>query len=129
MDNCSCIYVNDCESFPDFFTKAIRKARKVHKCGECSREIQPGEKYEYYSGRYEDKFSVYKTCLDCVSIRKAFFCEGYFFEMIHDDLQNHIEYLNGEISEDCIKDLTPGARAIVCELIEKEWKIWDEDDE
>jgi len=129
MNECSCIWVDADPCFDAFWIKE-RKARKVHKCIECNKDILPGEKYEYFKGiYYEGGFEENKTCLDCKSIINAFFCDGYHFSMIMDDLKEHIDNMGAEISEDCIKGLNEGARAIVCELIEKEWKIWDEDDE
>ena len=66
-------------------------------------------------------FSYYKTCLDCLSIREMFFCDGWYYEMIHEYLYEHIQEMKGEISEDCIKCLPPKAREMVCEMIEKVW--------
>ena len=62
--DCSCDY-----DAPQFYNRTIRKARKPHKCEECSGPILVGEKYEYVSGKWEwvDEF---KTCMRCHDIRQ-----------------------------------------------------------
>lgn len=62
--DCTCDY-----DAPSFYSRAIRKARKEHKCEECSGVIRPGESYEYVCGKWEwvDSF---KTCERCVDIRQ-----------------------------------------------------------
>jgi hypothetical protein len=58
----------DCE-YPKFFTSKIRKARKTHKCDECSRLINIGDEYEYVSGKWDDFIGSYKTCFECSDVR------------------------------------------------------------
>jgi hypothetical protein len=124
-DNCSCVYVDDYES-PTFHQTKFPYARKEHKCGECGRTILKGEKYEYVSSMYDGYFGKYKTCLDCISVRKAFFCHGYLYEGVWEMLAEHICDLRGEISSDCLVPLTKPARERVCELIEEQWENDDE---
>jgi hypothetical protein len=47
----------------------MRKARKQHKCDECSGLIVPGDKYEYVSGKWEYTVGDFKTCERCLDIR------------------------------------------------------------
>ena len=122
MSNCSCIYVDAFDSGPDFYDQRMPIARKEHICGECGRTIKSGEIYETFSGKWELNFSTYKTCNDCVSIRDAFFCESWFFGSIHEYLWEHIEAVNGQISSDCILSLTPGAKEIVLNMIDRLWE-------
>jgi len=70
---------------------------------------------------WEGDFNTYKTCRDCESIRNAFFCDGWWYGMVLENLSDHINDTRGAISEDCISGLTPVARTTVCELIEKQW--------
>lgn len=57
----------------------IRRARKRHTCGECSRIISPGERYEVYSGiDYDGAPFSDKTCLGCMRIRDRF-CPGGWY--------------------------------------------------
>lgn len=54
----------------------IEKARKPHTCLYCGRTIQPGERYSYECGTYEDEFQHYNLCERC-----RYLCEKYE----HDD--------------------------------------------
>jgi len=57
----------------------LRTARKSHQCGECNREIIPGEKYEYSSQVYDNEWSTNKTCLGCRRIRDRFCPNGWIW--------------------------------------------------
>lgn len=46
-----------------------RKARKAHKCCECSGVIQPGETYNYHHGVWPDGPGEYNVCLECDELR------------------------------------------------------------
>lgn len=120
MSSCGCIYVGDVDG-ADFGGERIQQARKRHTCGECGCHIEPKQKYEYYSGMYESEFVVAKTCLTCKSIRDVFFCAGWWYGRVLDDLIRHIDDLEGQISADCILGLTPEAREVVFDLIEEAW--------
>jgi len=55
---------------PKFYTLENPKARKEYKCCECRGVIQKGEKYQNYSGYWNDSgFDTFKTCLDCEKLR------------------------------------------------------------
>ena len=56
--------------FPECMTIVERKARKEHKCGECRKSIERGDKYQYISGIWEGEPSSYKTCLSCAKLRE-----------------------------------------------------------
>jgi len=102
----------------------IVTARKQHKCHECYRKIQPGERYENYVGLFDGIFRQ-KTCLDCISLRDVFFIDGFIFEAIWQDMREHIHYCGDQISESALSKLTPVARARVCDMISEIW--WDEE--
>jgi len=123
--NCSCIYI-ETEGTPSFVReKLIHSAKTFHKCLECGRTILKGESYYYACGVWENKFHAYKTCVDCESVIRSFFCSGYLIGNIWDDLRTHIWETNGEVSEDCIVPLTVSALYKVCELIENTWEEED----
>jgi len=112
--------------YPELFRSEMAIAKKLHKCSECRRIILIGEKYEHVSGKWEGQFETFKTCSDCLSIRESFFCDGYLFGELLENLCEHISEMNGEISSDCIVDLTPAAKAKVCEMIEQAWEYFDD---
>ena len=63
-------------------------ARKEHICGECGVEIQPGEKYERFTGKCEGDIFSAKTCLLCVEVRDCFCC-SYYFGAVWEHIQDY----------------------------------------
>ena len=63
----------------DFFVQEIRKARKPHRCCECNKEIQIGERYEHARGKFYGEMWNSDTCLICAEIAEAFYCNGRMF--------------------------------------------------
>jgi hypothetical protein len=120
---CSTVSV-DVDGYSTIISSTTPKARKNHKCHECYRQILPGEKYERYIGKGDEIFT-HKTCMDCLSVRDEFFRDGYYFETIWENLEEHIRECGGDISESSLCKLTPVARARVCEAIEE---CWDDED-
>ncbi len=59
-----------CE-MPQAFSSVTRKARKTHKCCECGRTINAGEKYQYSSGIWDGEPDSFKQCLNCNEIMLA----------------------------------------------------------
>lgn len=64
MSDCYCDY-----DPPTFHSRAVRKARKKHKCFECGSAIFPGEQYEIVNGKWEGTIDSFKTCQHCVDLR------------------------------------------------------------
>lgn len=118
---CSCVYVGDTGEGYDFSRSKIVTAKKDHKCCECRQPIATGSKYEYVFGVWYGDPDTHKTCLDCLSVRNIFFCDGWWYEQLWDQLKEHIDGAKGDISESCISALTPLAREKVCALIESVW--------
>ena len=130
--DCSCtIDPVDQETEQEFGCAKIVKARKPHCCCECLREIEPGETYEHYTGKWSGILGTYKTCPDCLSIREKMFPYGHVFMDVWADVYEHIHHAN-TISEDCLASLTPRAREKCCTILESLWDDIDydmEDDE
>lgn len=103
-------------------------ARKNHMCGECGKEITKGERYEVQNLLYDGSFSWYKTCLDCVSIRDAFYPHGgYMFENVMDAVGEQVVFeLHGEVDSKCILPLTDRAKDVVFGMIEEAWERFAE---
>jgi hypothetical protein len=121
--NCDCVVSFDnYGKLPELFVKKEIKARKEHICIECKRIIKPSEIYEKNVGKWDGEISIYKVCRDCISIRKMFFKDGFYFGEIYQDLITFLREIDGEVSSDCIKKLTPNARAKVCDMLEEIWK-------
>jgi hypothetical protein len=62
---CSC---EDAER-PTFCNVTRPKARKLHRCCECNSPIQPGDRYERISGKWDGDMGTYTTCLFCEALR------------------------------------------------------------
>lgn len=81
----------------DFVTLLKSKnvvARKQHRCHECHRTINIGEKYLYEATTYEDDFSTHKTCRHCQEVRDYV-------------MQTNFEFIYGCLQEDlCDEDLS-----------------------
>lgn len=117
--NCSCVYVEPDTPIHCYEIKTP-KARKVHTCCECGKEIEPGQEYEHVRGRWDGPdFETFKTCSVCLEIRDAFFCHGWYYSMMYEYLYEHLR--EGDVSEDCLVELSSEARGIVCGMIEDMW--------
>jgi len=103
-----------------------RIARKNHRCSECNEIIKAGNPYQYKFYIYEDSKTSHRTCMDCISVRNLFFCEGFVFEQMWNDLEDYIFETNGQILCCDIRKLTPKATGRVFRMIEKRWKQLDE---
>jgi hypothetical protein len=74
-------------------TDEFRKAKRLHKCCECGRQITRGEHYNYESGVSDDRdFEVYKTCRHCLQARMLICdkCYGYVYNEVKEDLLEHV---------------------------------------
>jgi hypothetical protein len=84
---------------PEMYCEKIVKARKPHDCCECEIKIESGSEYQRTTGRWDGRFDVFCTCLDCVNIRDAFRCGGnFFFGQLWDSLH---EFRN-DVNFDCV---------------------------
>jgi len=115
---CSCTIDIDHDCGSSCCKERIRTARKKHRCGECLKDINPGDKYEYVSGIWDGVPHSYKTCLDCKSVRDVFF-DGWSYTQIWDDFHDNFD--PDSIPEKCIAALIPTARDKVCQWIEDSW--------
>jgi hypothetical protein len=121
--SCSCIYAWAGE--PGSLNSArFYKARKEHKCTECHRVISPGEEYEYTFGVWDGEPGIYKTCSDCLSVRDTFFCKGWVYSQVWEDVHQHLLDTEGQIESECLLSLTSTAREWVIDWIDK---LWEED--
>jgi hypothetical protein len=120
---CSCTVLVDHAATPGGYKKTTREARRPHRCCECGGRIKRGDAYLYESGIWDGEPEGYKTCLDCESLRVAFF-GGWTFTQIWGDFYNEFE--GHDVPESCISKLTPKARGRVCDWIECRWE--DEED-
>lgn len=124
---CSTVYC-DVDECCTLLSSTRPLARKEHKCYECKRVINKGEKYLREVTLFDGIVETWKTCVDCESLRSNFFSRGYYFGDIIYMLREHINDSGGDVSEKCISGLTPGAQGVVCEMIEDCWEDADDDE-
>lgn len=75
----------------DFYSEHYYKAKKQHKCGECGRDIEIGEKYRYMSGKWEGEFASYKACIHCSEGMDWLTteCGGFMFSEVVEEIEEH----------------------------------------
>ena len=76
---------------PELYEQFERTARKQHKCSECARVIEPGDKYELVKGKWDGEFDTFKTCKFCLDLFN-FVRSHTSFEFAHGTLTEDIEY-------------------------------------
>jgi hypothetical protein len=102
MSDCACIYDGDNDG-PSVSMTRMRKARKVNRCTECREAIRPGETYEHTTGCWDGRWSSFKTCLPCVEIRGALFCEGWTYSAVWGRIAEHLS--DGGSVFGCVREL------------------------
>ncbi len=93
---------------PQIYNEARRKANKNHNCSECDREIKKGESYFSISGLWDGKWSNYKYCQHCISLRD-------YLEENREDF-------------DCVPIGGLYSELIDCEVIENDGELWVSND-
>lgn len=102
----------------DFCRTETRKARKSHRCCECRKTIQPGQRYEVCSGSWDGGIQTFKTCQSCVEIRAKFSCGGAFiFKALWNTLR---EELYQRLTFGCLDGLSPQAK----DKVIADWREW-----
>ena len=66
-------------------------ARKAHKCRECRRVIEPGEKYHVDRFMWESKLDTCKVCSHCMVAREWLSdeCGGWLYGEVEEDIREH----------------------------------------
>lgn len=94
-------------------------------CTECASPILPGTRHEHITFTYQpytsgETVEVYRTCLDCLSLRRHFFC-SFGYGCLWEDFRQHVQEFLEEFPYALLAELTPAAREAACEIIEDEW--------
>jgi ribosomal protein L24E len=55
----------DTDDDADFYRQRRPRAVKVHRCDECTADIEPGQQYLYVVHKYDGWFSSFKMCARC----------------------------------------------------------------
>lgn len=95
--DCVCDY-----DAPTFVTRRVVKAAKnPHTCEECRRIIAVDEPYEYTAGMWLGYFSTFKTCADCLELRRwaiaSVPCFCWAHGSLHEDVREMVEEVAREM--------------------------------
>jgi hypothetical protein len=105
----------------------IAEANQGRKCTECGRKIRYGEEYRFEVGAFEGDYEVYKTCLDCNSLREVLL-GSFYYGNIRDGIRECVVECGGRINLDKLSELTVAAREWICELVEQQWEEWEDEE-
>jgi len=106
-------------------------------CDECGLAIEPGKPYEWVLGlvpslrtwHHPWPPNNYRTCAVCVEIREEFFCEGWSYGLILEDLCAHLEDVVYEgFDWSCLDGMSAEARNVVLTMIQDIWDDYADDD-
>lgn len=99
---CSCD-----EAAPEIYNTVDRVANKDHKCCECNKQINTGQKYRYISGKWEGDFRVFKMCETCSDIWDNLSAVGYccMHEGLSEDYQEYLDSIHSNKHASEIMDI------------------------
>lgn len=104
--DCDLCFYGDSDCSASVYNESWRGARKQHRCCECRRTIERGERYHYTFGVWDGDADQYTTCAQCAEIRVAFACEGaWIFGQLWDNLESSF----GRITTGCFEKLETAA--------------------
>jgi len=78
MSFCEC--PGDVET-PQFMVDSHPAARKEHRCCECGKTINPGDRYERVTGMWDGIFQTFATCEFCAKVRRDLSAAGFCVTM------------------------------------------------
>lgn len=66
-------------------------AKAAHRCAECRRVIEPGERYLRERYMWDGEFTLHKTCAHCEVARDWLWkeCGGWLYGGIEEDIREH----------------------------------------
>lgn len=66
-------------------------ARREHRCAECARQIDAGEKYHAETFVFDGAITKHKTCEHCMAVRQwlADECGGWVYTAVQEDAADH----------------------------------------
>lgn len=128
---CACFSV-DIDDYVTMLAETKRKARKQHRCDECSGTIFPGQTYLEERYLFDGTVRTHKTCGCCMSVRDHLVCQFTYGELwvtLEDFIWTWMHYDLDGAPWARIARLTPTARAHVLLMIEDIWDAILDDDE
>lgn len=90
------------EGFADLAVERWRRARKPHRCIECARTINPGERYKRWVTLYDDRWASDATCGHCCEMIRwlTVVCLGDFYRGdAIEEIERHVDELDWMASD------------------------------
>jgi hypothetical protein len=83
--------VDDSDGRVEVLREFWRVARVAHKCAECRRRIEPGERYLSHCFKFDGEFTQHKFCEHCDVVRRWLQdeCGGFLYRGVEEDLREH----------------------------------------
>jgi hypothetical protein len=71
--------------------RKVQQARKAHRCDECARTINVGERYTNEGLLFDGLTSTHKTCSHCIVCREWLGdeCGGWLYSGVEEDFMEH----------------------------------------
>jgi len=96
----SCDCSIDHGEYAEFYREEFPVARKPYKCCECGETIKRGQKYNKVTACWDGRFSTYRTCMPCKSIRDKYCPNGFIFELLRETISECLGFDYTEVPED-----------------------------
>jgi hypothetical protein len=114
------VSIGDYDGDPaEVFHASVVTARKRHKCDECGEPIEPRQRYERSSGKWDGVWSVWRLCLPCRDISAEFSDNGRVFGELWPEMERNWD--EGAHLQACLNRLTTVAAK---ERLRHQWMKW-----
>jgi hypothetical protein len=106
------------------YREKIVTARKQHRCDECGRPIECGERYQYVFAIWEGSPGAYHTCQHCLVAQDWLRaeCGGWLFEGVEEDISEHV--MGAGAVFDAVRGYGSGPARLVVG-IRRKWRRFD----
>lgn len=99
-------------------------ARKPHRCGECGRIIQPGERYTDERLVWDSTARTLKTCPHCIVARDYLGreCSGWVYTAVEEDISSHY---SGDLANDAnTRELRLLVKGLAANWTRADGRLW-----
>lgn len=111
--------LEDCDDPAEIFRAHLLTARVAHKCDECGTDIAVGERFERVAMRYNEQWSVFRSCLPCREISTEFHDGSRVVGVLWDGLADN--WSDGAPLQACLNRLTSVAAKT---RMRERWMRW-----
>jgi hypothetical protein len=73
--NCS----PDIDEYAEEYDTVVVTSDEAHRCGECGDPIEPGERHEFHSMVFHEKYGEHRLCLFCKEMVDLYCPDGFYW--------------------------------------------------